>query len=173
MPRRRGRKTLRDTLLANEASSNFYATMAGKELPPKIVAIPAAPKKRIKKIPVRGEIDNSEASVNREITAVLKNHPRVLIAVRQNSGSLLDGNNVPIWFYRWIRRPNDMTITDFWGFTTDLKPFSIEAKNRKWKKVSLSNEREMKQLRFNEFIQKAGGKSGFATCAEDAIKILE
>ncbi len=170
------RTSLRETLLKNQAASNFYATMAGKEPVESMIVMPADPKKRIKKINTSLDIDNSEAGVSKEVAKLLKSHPKVLLAVRQNGGSLMAGN-VPVWFYRWVRTPdnmtNKMTITDFWGFTTDFKPFAIETKNRKWKKPSTSNEREMKQLEFINFIKKAGGKAGFASCLEDAVKILE
>ena len=171
----RGRKSLRDILLENQAANKFYQAMLGGETPPQVIKIPDAPKKRILRENPIGEQDYSESGVLKEISELLAKHPKVLIAVRQNSGATsyenTAGKTIPLWFYRWIRRPEDMTIVDFWGFTTDFKPFAIEAKNRKWKKCS--DKRELNQLAYIKQIISFGGRAGFATCLEDAISILK
>lgn len=119
--------------------------------------------------------DDNEASVIRAVSDLLAAHPSVLLAVRQNSGAMpydRDGRPVPVFFYKLLRTPEDMTIVDFWGFLRDGKPFAIECKRPSWKGPSASNDREMKQSAFIRMIECIGGKGGFARSVEEAQAIL-
>jgi hypothetical protein len=64
-----------------------------------------------------------------------------------------------------------MTITDFWGFLRDGRPFAIEAKRPSWK--GPRDEREFKQANFLAVIRNIGGVSGFAMSADDAKAVIE
>jgi hypothetical protein len=102
---------------------------------------------------------------------LLAHHPKVLFAVRQNSGMSQNASGTPIWFYRWVRSRTKMRVTDFWGLLTDGRMFALEAKNRLWK--APSGEREMEQQAFLTAIREAGGVAGFVTSAEQAQRIIE
>ena len=82
-----------------------------------------------------------------------------------------NGKDIPVWFWRWIKSGEKMTICDYWGAAT-WGMFAIEAKKRDWK-FNPANERERKQKAFIDLIISLGGRGGFATCYEDAVKILE
>lgn len=160
--------SLRETLESTEKAMRFHAAMSGKPFAEEFAAPArrAAPTKRT-------DDDDTEAAVIREITAVIAHHPRVLFAVRQNSGAAVSASGAPIWFYRIIKLPADvqMTVTDFWGVDIYGKPFCIEAKRRAWTKPS--DDRERKQLAFIEAVRSVGGVAGFATSGEQARNILE
>lgn len=119
--------------------------------------------------------DELEGAVMKEVIQVISLHPNVMYAVRQNGGSASytsKGREVPIWFYRQIRKPfADCTMTDFWGFMLDGSPFAIEAKRRSW--TTVRTEREQKQLTFINMIRKVcKGRGGFVTSGEQALAIL-
>lgn len=157
------RRSLRDAYAESNRADRFYAAMAGKP-PQEQVAI--APKREIIN---RSPADDLEAAVMREVTTVLAGHKNVIFALRSNSGSMLDANGAPIWFYRWIKNSEDMTLTDFWGLARDGL-FALEAKRRDW--TYTGTQRERAQKAFIDTILRTGGRAGFVTCAEDAIRIL-
>ena len=160
------RKTLRETLLENQKAESAWANAYGKPLRDDLE--PVAEKRTNTK---RMADDDREESVMREVAALLAIHPKVLFAVRQNSGMSENASGTPIWFYRWVRSRTKMRVTDFWGMLTDGRMFACEAKNRLWK--APSGEREMEQQAFLDTVAKAGGVSGFVTSAEQAQRIIE
>jgi len=115
--------------------------------------------------------NDREDSVLREVGQLLAVHPKVLFAIRQNSGMAYNDARAPIYFYRWLRRKVKMRISDFWGMLTDGRMFAIECKNRTWTKPS--GEREEEQQAFLMTIKHAGGVSGFVTSAEQAQRIID
>ena len=160
------RKTLRETLLENRKAEQSWANAYGTTLRDDLEAI--ADKRSNSK---RMADDDREESVMREVSALLAHHPKVLFAVRQNSGMSQNASGTPIWFYRWVRSRTKMRVTDFWGMLTDGRMFACEAKNRLWK--APSGEREIEQQAFLDTVAKAGGVSGFVTSAAKAQKIIE
>jgi hypothetical protein len=171
---RRGRRSLRDILTAHNAADKYYAALGGK---PAMSQAAIAPKRERK--PATRSPDEPAPILEREIirgvALLLGVHPKVLFAVRQNSGSLVydkqDGKSVPVWFYRLVKRPGSMTITDFWGFTRDGKPFAIECKRESWRGSHTPREKE--QLAFIQMIKSIGGRADFATSVEQAQAIIE
>lgn len=165
----RFKKSFKQTVADNEQAIRNLCVAAGKPIPAEFAAKPViAPKPR--KASVASDPHQLEASVQREVFSVLAKHPRVLFAVRQNSGAAMSGN-VPIWFYRWARRNGvEMTLTDFWGVLRDGRVFAMECKRRDWKRVS--GTREMQQQAFIDVVKSAGGVGGFVTNAEQALAIL-
>jgi hypothetical protein len=160
------RKTLRETLLENRKAEQSWANAFGTTLRDDLEAI--ADKRSNSK---RMDDDDREETVMREVSALLAHHPKVLFAIRQNSGMSENASGTPIWFYRWVRSRTKMRVTDFWGLLTDGRMFALEAKNRLWK--APSGEREFEQQEFLTAIREAGGVAGFVTSAAQAQKIIE
>jgi len=158
------RKSLRDTLAETQTGMDAWANAFGK--PKQDIGVPEkrAHTKRMAD-------DDSEASVMREVGELLSVHPKVLFAVRQNSGMAYSESKAPIYFYRWARSKVKMRISDFWGMLTDGRMLALEVKNRKWTKPS--GEREAEQQNFLLTVKYAGGVSGFVTSATQAQSIIE
>ena len=117
---------------------------------------------------------NLEKHVIRAVSELLSVHPKVLFAVRQNSGGAsyeqASGKYAPIFFYK-ILTSQPITITDFWGILRDGRPFALEAKRPSWNRVH--GEREMRQSLFISLIINAGGVGGFVRSADEANALLE
>lgn len=167
---RRGRavrKSLREVIAQNNASDRFYAAMAGKEPRAQSVIAP------VRAYTKRTASDDLEAAVSIEVGQLLATHPRIIFAIRQNTGATADY----VWFYRWIKSPNPMTITDYIGFMfagepLRAVPFAIECKRRDWKFTGRI-EREELQREYIQTIIDCGGRGGFVTSAEQALEILK
>lgn len=160
MRRRLGfRKSFRDQIEDANKADRYYALMAGKEpqnqtvLPPKRER--AAPRKL-------------EAPVVAAISELLAVHPRVLFAVRQNSGAA--GEHSHIHFYRILTHGKEITIVDFWGFLKDGRFLAIEAKAPGFK--GPHTDREMKQFNFLQMVRNCGGIALFADSIEDVTAAL-
>ena len=159
------KKSLRDTLLENQRGLDHYALLYGK---PQTQHIAVKPKREIVN---HTDKDQLEAAVVTECVDVLKRHPRILFAVRQQGGMMYNPSGAPVWFYRIFRSPEEMKIVDTWGFTTDFLPWAFEVKHRGWTKPT--NKREFEQLAFMNMISSRGGIGRFVTCAEDVIEALK
>lgn len=158
------RKSLRDTIAETQQGMNAWASAFNK---PKLDM--NVPEKRTH---TKQMSDNdTEAAVMRDVGQLLAVHPKVLFAVRQNSGMAYGENKQPIYFYRWARSKTKMRISDFWGLLTDGRLMALEVKHRKWTKPS--GEREAEQQNFLLTVKYAGGVSGFVTSAEQAQAIIE
>ena len=107
------------------------------------------------------------------VAELLSVHPKVLFAVRQNSGAASyeakSGKWAPVNFYR-IVTPQPVTITDFWGIMRDGRMLAIECKRPGWK--APRDDRERRQWAFLQIVANCGGISGFVTSAEEAYAIL-
>ena len=113
--------------------------------------------------------DDSEAPVLKEVGELLAVHPEVVLAVRQNSGGIYR-RAAFMWFYRVLRKPEEVAISDYWGFLRDGTPYALECKKPAWKKPS--NEREKQQAAFLRLVECVGGKAGFVRSAEEAKALL-
>lgn len=167
MIRNRGRKSLRETLAENQKALNSWGAAFGKSVP----QIAIKPKREIVN---RADASELEASVINEVGALLAHHPRVLFAVRQNSGAAYltgrDGKDVPVWFYKIIRSRLPQRISDYWGLLTNGRMFAIECKRRSWTKPT--DKREEEQQAFLETVRGTGGVALFATCSADVEQQL-
>ena len=166
--------TLNETIRANEKALRGLCMLGGKPMPEGFEERAVEPvKQRAAAKPT--DPTQLEAAVSREIAEVLAIHPKVLFALRINSGSAKIGD-VPIWFWKWVRRRGvEMTVTDYIGCMTDGRWFAIEAKARSWKGTSGEGEkaaRERKQQAFINVVISAGGVGGFAVSGEQALEIL-
>lgn len=165
--------TLNETIRANEKALRGLCMLAGKPAPEGF----DTPAKEVKTRAPAKPNDDSEAAVMREVADVIDKHPKILFAVRQNSGAATIGNT-PIWFWKWLRRRGvEMTLTDIWGMLTDGRMFAIEGKERNWKHVGTGDTekaiRERRQEAFINVVKSAGGVGGFVTSAEQAMEILK
>lgn len=132
--------------------------------------LPPLPKTRGPRI----DHEDLEKHVISAVGELLSLHPKVLLAVRQNTGSLpydREGKPVPIWFYKLLRTPEEMTVTDFWGLLRDGRPLALEAKRPSWKWSG--DDRELKQRAFIQMVEAIGGVGGFVRSAEEAQAILQ
>lgn len=170
------RPNKRDDAIQFNAAERFVAGAHDIEAKPLRVILP----KRQRQRPEGVDIDavhktrDLEGPVIAAVGELLAIHPGVLFAVRQNSGALPyssgNGRIVPVWFYKFARRPEPMTVVDYWGFLVTGKPFGMECKKPSWTKPS--TERETRQLAFMQMILKLGGVSGFVRSADEAKALL-
>lgn len=142
------------------AGDRYYAAMAG--VAPQNQQV-IAPKREIVN---RSDPSELEGAVMKEVGELLAMHPQIVFAVRQNTGATTDY----VWFYRWVKWPEKMTISDYWGLQRNRRMFAIECKRRNWKYTG--SEREQQQKAFIDTVVESGGRGGFATCAEEAREIL-
>ena len=173
----RTRPSRRELVAQNNASQRFYASASERPdaqatLAKLTVTLP--PKRERVKRPVDGKpAVPLEADVVRAIGELLAVHPKVLIAIRQNSGAAsyeaASGKWAPVWFYH-VLTSQPVTITDFWGLLRDGRPFAIEAKREGWKEPS--TDRERRQWAFLSIVRNCGGISGFVRNVEEAQALL-
>ena len=165
MRRIKFRPTHRATLEANNAADRFYAAMAGVE--PRAQSV--IPEKRERAAPRK-----LEQPVVQAIAELLAVHPKVLIALRINSGSASyeakSGKWAPVAFHRWIKPASGMRMSDFLCVLKDGRVLAIEAKAPTWKKPTDTRERE--QEVFLTYIRSVGGIGIFATSAQDVANAL-
>jgi len=168
----------REVITANNAAQRFYAAASDKpeaqehlkrlliDLPPK--------RERVKRCDGRP----IEQDVIRAVSDLLAVHPKVLFAVRQNSGGASyqhsSGDYKPIFFYHVLTRGN-VTITDFWGLLKTGAPFGFEAKKPHWKGASGFAERARveRQAAFIAIVKEAGGIGAFVTDALQVKSLLD
>lgn len=140
---------------------------------------------------VRAKPRQLEAPVVQAISELLAVHPRVLIALRMNSGAASyeakTGTYAPVWFHKWLRYPEKMRMSDFLGIVVQERredhkngtgtcyisfpPLAIEAKAPGWTKPR--DAREHEQAAFLAFIRSCGGIGIFATSAEQVAEALK
>ena len=159
----RGRKTLREVMLAHQKSEALYAALSGK--PVRQIDIPAEPKKRAKREPQPAEQrEPSEAEILRAIVQLLKRHPRVAISWRQNSGTFQERNRDGTT--RYIRANTQRGMSDIMGALKDGRTLAIEVKSR-------TGRMRPGQEEFLASIRAAGGVAGVCRSVDDAVRLLE
>lgn len=155
----RGRRTLREIMLANQASMDVYAAMSGK---PRVeFDIPPEPKRRA---PAKPSGEPSEADILRAIMQLLKRHPRVAQCWRQNSGTFQERNRDGTT--RYIRANTQKGMSDIMGVLKDGRTLAIEVKSR-------TGRMRPGQEEFLQTIRSAGGVAGVCRSVDDAVKLLE
>jgi len=153
----RGRKSLRDILLENQAANNFYATMSGVtdviKGVPQVIKIPDAPKKRIKSDVPRTDL--LEKDIQKQILMLLKRHPKVQWVARFNSGTFVSGD-------RYISSNSQSGMSDILGMLKGGRLFAIECKSR-------TGRIQPHQQEFLDLINEGGGIAFVARSVEDVI----
>jgi hypothetical protein len=155
----RGRKTLRETMLAHQKSEALYAALSGK--PVRKIDIPPEPKRRA---PSKPSGEPSEADILRAIMSLLKHHPRVAQCWRQNSGTFAERNRDGST--RYIRANTARGMSDIMGVLRDGRTLAIEVKSR-------TGRMRPGQEEFLQTIRSAGGVAGVCRSVDDAVKLLE
>ena len=156
----RGRRTLREQMLRNQATMDLYAALSGKpqiELP-----IPPEPKKRAPR--TTPSVEPGEAEILRAILQLLRRHPRVALCWRQNSGTFAERNRDGS--VRYIRANTQRGMSDIMGTLRDGRALAIEVKSR-------TGKMRPGQEEFLAQIRAAGGVAGVCRSVDDAIKLLE
>jgi len=160
------RPSLREQRLSSERALNFMA--AACDQPPVKFDIPEK-RKYTKPDPA-----DTEAPVLAAVGELLAVHPQVLLAVRQNSGAMqvtdAKGRSYPVWMYRLVRFPQEVTLPDYWGFLRDGRPYALECKRPSWTKPR--DERERKQAAYIRMLECIGGVGGFVRSADEANALL-
>ena len=154
----RGRRTLREQMLRNQATENLYAALAGK--PARELPIPPEP---VKRGPRKPSTEPSEAGILRAIMALLKRHPRVAQCWRQNSGTFQERNRDGT--VRYIRANTARGMSDIMGVLKDGRTLAIEVKSR-------TGRMRPGQEEFLQTIRAAGGVAGVCRSVEDAVALL-
>ena len=154
----RGRKTLREVMLAHQKSEALYAALAGK--PVREIDIPPEPKKRA---PAKPGGEPSESDILRAIMQLLKRHPRVAQCWRQNSGTFAERNRDGST--RYIRANTARGMSDIMGVLRDGRTLAIEVKSR-------TGRMRPGQEEFLQTIRSAGGVAGVCRSVEDAQRLL-
>ena len=158
----RGRRTLREQMLRNQATENLYAALSGK--PARELPIPPEPKRRPKREPSPAEQRQpSEAEILRAILAMLRRHPKVALCWRQNSGTFQERNRDGTT--RYIRANTQRGMSDIMGALMDGRTLAIEVKSR-------TGRMRPGQEEFLQTIRAAGGVAGVCRSVEDAVALL-
>lgn len=149
----------------------FIEMMAGKELPELRAGMPALP---VKRAPRTTSTEDTEAPVLKAVGELLAVHPKVEFAVRQNGGASYyegaGGKSIPIWFYKIVRKPEDLTIVDYWGILKDKRIYCFECKRPSWKHPHTDH--EIRQWNFINMIVRAGGIGSFVRSADEVNALL-
>jgi hypothetical protein len=154
----RGRRTLREIMLANQASMDVYAAMSGK---PRVeFDLPPEPKKRA---PAKPSGEPSEADILRAIMQLLRHHPKVASHWRQNSGTFAERNRDGST--RYIRANTARGMSDIMGVLKDGRTLAIEVKSR-------TGRMRPGQEEFLQTIRQAGGVAGVCRSVDDAVRLL-
>jgi hypothetical protein len=155
----RGRDTLREKMLRNQAAMDRYAAISGK--PRVLLDIPPEPAKRG---PRKPSGQPTEAQILKAIVALLKHHPRVAQCWRQNSGTFQERNRDGS--VRYIRANTAKGMSDIMGVLKDGRTLAIEVK-------SATGRMRPGQEEFLATIRHAGGVAGVCRSVEDAQELLE
>lgn len=158
----RGRRTLREQMLRNQATENLYAALSGR--PARELPIPPEPKRRPKRESSPAEQRQpSEAEILKAILAMLRRHPKVALCWRQNSGTFQERNRNGTT--RYIRANTQRGMSDIMGALMDGRTLAIEVKSR-------TGRMRPGQEEFLASIRAAGGVAGVCRSVEDAIALL-
>lgn len=155
----RGRLTLRETIAANQQAMDMYAAFSGK---PRVVLrqVPE-PKQRA---PRKASGNPTEAQVLKAVLQLVKHHPKVALAWRQNSGTFQERNRDGS--VRYVRANTQRGMSDIMGTLRDGRTLAIECK-------SLSGRLAPHQREFLDQVRAAGGVAGVCRCVDDAVALLE
>jgi hypothetical protein len=154
----RGRETLREKMLRNQATMDRYAAISGK--PRVLLDIPPEPAKRG---PRKPSGQPTEAQILKAVMALLKRHPKVAQCWRQNSGTFQERNRDGS--VRYISANTAKGMSDIMGVLKDGRTLAIEVK-------SSTGRMRPGQEEFLATIRQAGGVAGVCRSVEDAQALL-
>ena len=165
--RMRFKPSIKESLRLSHAAQKFMAMGAPEEKREEAEArldelfpgvdIDAVHKERAKPV-------QRETPILAAICELLAVHPKVLFAVRQNSGmasyEAKSGRYAPVFFYRILTHSN-LTLPDVWGLLKDGRFLAVECKAPPFKEPR--NDREFRQANFLMLVRNLGGVALFAT----------
>jgi hypothetical protein len=154
----RGRETLREKMLRNQAAMDQLAAISGK--PRVLLDIPPEP---VKRGPRKPSGQPTEAQILKAIIALLNRHPKVAQCWRQNSGTFQERNRDGS--VRYIRANTAKGMSDIMGVMKDGRTLAIEVK-------SATGRMRPGQEEFLATIRQAGGVAGVCRSVEDAQALL-
>ena len=154
----RGRETLREKMLRNQAAMDQLAAISGK--PRVLLDIPPEP---VKRGPRKPSGQPTEAQILKAIIALLNRHPKVAQCWRQNSGTFQERNRDGS--VRYIRANTAKGMSDIMGVMKDGRTLAIEVK-------SATGRMRPGQEEFLATIRQAGGVAGVCRSVEDAVALL-
>ena len=154
----RGRETLREVMLRNQATMDLYAAMNNK--PRVLLDIPPEPAKRG---PRKPSGQPTEAQILKAIMKFLAMHPKIAQCWRQNSGTFQERNRDGS--VRYIRANPAKGMSDIMGVLKDGRTLAIEVK-------SATGRMRPGQEEFLATIRQAGGVAGVCRSVEDAQALL-
>jgi hypothetical protein len=159
----RGRKTLREVMLAHQKSEALYAALAGK--PVREIDIPPEPKRRA---PAKPSGSGTESDVMAAVFELLRVHPRVAWFMRLNSGAVQDGDRFTVFYRLYLRgRPGRTKgASDYLGQLTDGRLFLMECKRPG---VRRGTDEQHDLL---DACVAVGGVGGIVQSVEDAQRLL-
>lgn len=159
----RGRRTLREIMLANQKSEALYAALAG--VPVREFDIPPEPKKRA---PAKPSVSGTESDVMAAVFLLLRMHPRVAWFMRLNSGAVQDGDRFTVFYRLYLRGKPGRTkgASDYLGQLTDGRLFLMECKRPG---VRRGTDEQHDLL---DACVAAGGVGGIVQSVEDARRLL-
>jgi len=173
----RFRPSRREIISANNAAITFYAGASENPKAQENLAkllVPEPPKRNCVKRCDGKPIVPLEADVIRAVSQLLAVHPNVLYALRMNSGAAsyeaASGKFAPVWFHIWVRAPEKVRMSDFYGATRDSRILALECKRPGW--TAPTNKREYEQAAFLMLVRNAGGIGEFVTDAEQVECLL-
>ena len=155
----RGRETLREKMLRNQATMDRYAAISGK--PRVLLDIPPEPAKRG---PRKPSGQPTEAQILKAIMKFLAMHPKIAQCWRQNSGTFQERNRDGS--VRYIRANTAKGMSDIMGVLKDGRTLAIEVK-------TATGRMRPGQEEFLATIRQAGGVAGVCRSVEDAQALLE
>lgn len=164
---RRGRMSLRDTMLRNQAADRYYASMSEKPVDLAGIfaeaAIPAAAKPRAKR-----ELDSAnaiplESEIQKQIMEFLAAHPLVAWRIRINTGEFVQGDSHIRTHYGLA---SDECMSDILGQLRDGRVLAIEVKRPPF--IEPKTRRENAQYNFLLTVRENGGIGFFAATLEEA-----
>jgi hypothetical protein len=154
----RGRETLREVMLRNQAAMDQLAAISGK--PRVLLDIPPEPAILS---PRKASGQPTEAQILKSVMQLLKHHPRVASCWRVNSGTFQERNRDGS--VRYIRANTAKGMSDIMGVLKDGRTLAIEVK-------SATGRMRPGQEEFLATIRHAGGVAGVCRSVEDAQALL-
>lgn len=155
---KRGRITLREQIARNQQSLDAYAAFSGK--PRVVLNAPPEPKARA---PRQASGNPSEAEILKAVLQLVKRHPKVALAWRQNSMTAREQNRDGS--FRYVRANTQRGMSDIMGTLKDGRTLAIECK-------SATGRVQPHQQAFLDQVRAAGGVVGVCRSVEDAVKLL-
>lgn len=144
-----------------------------------LAGIPMQPKQRADSVNIDAvhakQVVPLEKETLHDVCAMLAVHPKVVFAIRQNSGSASyeakSGKWAPVHFYSFVKWPEPMTMPDVSGMLLGGKFFFLEIKRVNWTKPR--DERERKQKAFLDTVRARGALAGFCVSVAGAKAAID